>query len=254
MLGNGAYKPGHKSKGSITSLRGHGGHSLFSGNKSQSSALSLASAASLLPAVPGTLPEEPLSEGAQDGASFSSSRYNTYDTTHGNNNGYNYNTSGDGTSLTTVSSGSSVGLPDFSSQGSTITGSGLDGPLTPAYKKLDRAKTLPHLHLHKSNGSSSGQGASHGFSSLFKTTSTLTGKSGSGGLGQGHGHGHGNGNGYESYVRPAEPRSHVAMLQPMMAKSIHVEPLASITFREDAILTSDRRGHIKVWKRPTPVV
>ncbi|KAF9974129.1 hypothetical protein BGZ73_002599 [Actinomortierella ambigua] len=54
-------------------------------------------------------------------------------------------------------------------------------------------------------------------------------------------------------VRPPEPRSHVAMLQPLMSKNIHVEPLATVTFREDAILTSDRRGHIKVWKRPSPL-
>ncbi|KAK3815661.1 MAG: WD40-repeat-containing domain protein, partial [Linnemannia gamsii] len=53
-------------------------------------------------------------------------------------------------------------------------------------------------------------------------------------------------------ARPPERRSRVAMLQPLMATVIHREPLASITFREDAILTSDRRGHIKVWKRPMP--
>ncbi|KAF9086773.1 hypothetical protein BGX23_008574 [Mortierella sp. AD031] len=55
-----------------------------------------------------------------------------------------------------------------------------------------------------------------------------------------------------STARPPERRSRVAMLQPLMATAIHHEPLASITFREDAILTSDRRGHIKVWKRPSP--
>jgi len=52
-------------------------------------------------------------------------------------------------------------------------------------------------------------------------------------------------------ARPPERRSHVAMLQPLMATAIHHESLASITFREDAVLTSDKRGHIKVWKRPT---
>lgn len=55
----------------------------------------------------------------------------------------------------------------------------------------------------------------------------------------------------EPLVRPPEPRSRVAMLQPLLAVAIHQEPLASITFREDAIMTSDRRGHIKVWKRPS---
>ncbi|KAG0030358.1 hypothetical protein BGZ82_007479 [Podila clonocystis] len=252
VLGNGTngYKPGHKSKGSITSLRGHGGHSLFSGNKSQSSAThSLASAASQLPSVPSTLPEEPsLSEGPQDSgaSSISSSRHNSNYDAHVASNTNNNQTNGDATSLTSVSSRSSVGL-DSTSQGSNL-GLGLDGPLSPVYKKSDRAKTLPHLHLHKSNGSS--QNATHGFSSLFKNSSSKHLASGV----HGHGHGHGHGHDHEaSYVRPAEPRSHVAMLQPMMAKSIHAEPLASLTFREDAILTSDRRGHIKVWKRPTPV-
>ena len=55
----------------------------------------------------------------------------------------------------------------------------------------------------------------------------------------------------EPLSRPPEPRSRVAMLQPSLAVAIHQEPLASITFREDAIMTSDRRGHIKIWKRPS---
>ncbi|KAK3825813.1 MAG: WD40-repeat-containing domain protein [Benniella sp.] len=69
----------------------------------------------------------------------------------------------------------------------------------------------------------------HGFSSLIRS---------------------GNGTNGVQIVRPPEPRSHVAMLQPMMSKNIHVEPLSGITFREDAIMTSDRRGHVRVWKRP----
>ncbi|KAK3828411.1 MAG: catabolite repression protein creC [Benniella sp.] len=55
----------------------------------------------------------------------------------------------------------------------------------------------------------------------------------------------------EPLARPPEPRARVAMLQPSLAVAIHQEPLASITFREDAIMTSDRRGHIKIWKRPS---
>ncbi|KAG0088323.1 hypothetical protein BGZ93_010479, partial [Podila epicladia] len=145
VLGNGSngYKPGHKT-----------------------------SAASQLPSVPSTLPEEPsLSEGPLDSgaSSISSSRQtSTYDG-HGNTytNTNNNQTNGDATSSMTTSSQSSGG-PDFSSQGSTLGGH--DGPLSPAYKKADRAKTLPHLHLHKSNGSS--QNATHGFSSLFKNSSS----------------------------------------------------------------------------------
>ncbi|KAG0001551.1 hypothetical protein BGZ65_003385 [Modicella reniformis] len=101
------------------------------------------------------------------------------------------------------------------------------------YKQPAHARTLPHLHLHKPHEKNGHNDHDHDHDHH-----------------DWHGNGtQDNGNGVQ-IVRAPEPRSHVAMLQPMMAKGIHVEPLAGITFREDAIMTSDRRGHIKVWKRP----
>ncbi|PKC74547.1 WD40 repeat-like protein [Rhizophagus irregularis] len=52
-------------------------------------------------------------------------------------------------------------------------------------------------------------------------------------------------------VHPCLPRSEVAILQPVMAKSIDSDPLCSITFREDSIITTCRKGHIKFWIRPS---
>ncbi|KAG0200124.1 hypothetical protein BGX28_006704 [Mortierella sp. GBA30] len=157
---------------------------------------------------------------------------------------------------TTLASESEVGGRPASTSHSVTTAVGegihdtLDaGSSNGVYKKSGHARTLPHLHMHKLHGSHQ-ESTGHGFQGLHGQ-----------GPAQGHGlsaffrqggHALNNHEGVQ-IVRPPEPRSHVAMLQPLMAKGIHQEPLASITFREDAILTSDRRGHIKVWKRPPPL-
>ncbi|KAF9421922.1 hypothetical protein BGZ94_008718 [Podila epigama] len=243
-----AYKPGHASKGSIASLRGIGGHSLFSGhtNKSQASAAhSLTSAANQLPKhldesssrtedTSSNISQRRGSIGGTSSASSMAHPNSVGDMAFEYNNGQASRHDLDVASLAAASSRPSLISQDSSM---TVTGSmsgqgSESGPLRPSYKKSDRARTLPHLHLQKSNGN--GDGSSNGFASLFKSPNKTQAVNGT----------------TTSYVRPAEPRSNVAMLQPMMAKSIHAEPLSSITFREDAILTSDRRGHIKVWKRP----
>ncbi|KAJ3187627.1 hypothetical protein HK101_009283 [Irineochytrium annulatum] len=51
-------------------------------------------------------------------------------------------------------------------------------------------------------------------------------------------------------VHPVLSKSEVAILEPFMTKSIHSDPLCSITFREDAVITTDRAGLIKIWLRP----
>ncbi|KAK9763956.1 hypothetical protein K7432_008944 [Basidiobolus ranarum] len=51
-------------------------------------------------------------------------------------------------------------------------------------------------------------------------------------------------------VHPVLSKTDVAILQPVMARSIHSEPLSTVAFREDAVITTCRRGHIKVWLRP----
>ncbi|CAJ0830404.1 12889_t:CDS:2 [Entrophospora sp. SA101] len=39
--------------------------------------------------------------------------------------------------------------------------------------------------------------------------------------------------------------------RPKGVKSIDSEPLCSITFREDSVITTCRKGHIKIWSRPS---
>ncbi|KAL1920333.1 uncharacterized protein VTP21DRAFT_1479 [Calcarisporiella thermophila] len=51
-------------------------------------------------------------------------------------------------------------------------------------------------------------------------------------------------------VHPVLPKTEVAMLQPVMAKSIHSDPVVELHFREDAVVTTDRKGRVKVWTRP----
>ncbi|KAI9104687.1 WD40-repeat-containing domain protein [Phlyctochytrium arcticum] len=53
-------------------------------------------------------------------------------------------------------------------------------------------------------------------------------------------------------VHPVLSRSEVAVLEPFMSKSIHNDPLSAISFRDDAIVTADKQGTIKVWSRPVP--
>lgn len=51
-------------------------------------------------------------------------------------------------------------------------------------------------------------------------------------------------------LHPLIPRNQVVMIQPLMSQSVHADPLCSLIFREDAIITTCRRGHIKIWGRP----
>ncbi|KAJ1984349.1 hypothetical protein H4R34_000724 [Dimargaris verticillata] len=55
---------------------------------------------------------------------------------------------------------------------------------------------------------------------------------------------------HENVVHEVTPQSQVADLEPVMAQSIHRLPVCSITFREDAVFTTCRSGHIKIWLRP----
>ncbi|KAI9293316.1 WD40 repeat-like protein [Neoconidiobolus thromboides FSU 785] len=51
-------------------------------------------------------------------------------------------------------------------------------------------------------------------------------------------------------LHPLKSRNQVMMLKPLMAQSVHQDPLCSIVFREEAIITTCKKGHIKIWKRP----
>ncbi|RNJ61073.1 hypothetical protein D7B24_003486 [Verticillium nonalfalfae] len=55
----------------------------------------------------------------------------------------------------------------------------------------------------------------------------------------------------EGIVHPVEPRSHTAMLPPVMSKVIHPSPMCWLEFTEDYIMTSCKSGHIRTWSRPT---
>ncbi|CAO3644329.1 unnamed protein product [Cunninghamella blakesleeana] len=45
-------------------------------------------------------------------------------------------------------------------------------------------------------------------------------------------------------------KSQVPLLQPSTIKTIHADPCMNILFRYDAIVTTDRRGRIRIWGRP----
>ncbi|KAF9112698.1 hypothetical protein BGX27_002919 [Mortierella sp. AM989] len=265
------FKPGHRSKGSITSLRGHGGHSLFSGQKSillhqvapaEGHTPTEGSAVEPTAEVQGV--NKDLSSIATP--SISSTARNssvTLDTQTLVNNSEGTSISGETSSmLSTVipEEADENDINGIDDQQSTTTASS-NGTATdekPRRKKHSShpSRELPPLqiqHRHGNNSNSdnhnnnsesgvnnmNGQGHSSMFYSQHQQLQELQQQQQQQQQQQG-----------ELGMRPPEPRSHVAMLQPLMAAAIHIEPLASITFREDAIMTSDRRGHIKVWKRP----
>lgn len=265
--GPSGYKPGHKSKGSISSLRGNGGHSLFSGHhKSMASGAEMSQSGVSGGAhqhphhhfhlnhhhqhrqTPPAIAEEnvPEQNGDESGEASPTQETGANDVHSGTVTPVSQqlptqteeNSSLEDNSPTVSSTYPAVPVTESGrsrafTTSATSNGMGSSGPFdagssNSVYKKSSHARTLPHLHLHDDKGMNDHQHGhhDHGFSSLFPSNNSV------------------------QTIRPPEPRSHVAMLQPMMAKGIHVDPLAGITFREDAIMTSDRRGHIKVWKRP----
>ncbi|KAG0013236.1 hypothetical protein BGZ82_002242 [Podila clonocystis] len=282
--GQGGFKPGHGSKGSITSLRGVGGHSLFD-IKHTSKALSQT-----------TLKEE---EDPSSPPSTTRSGYEHERLDHHPKKGpMDESTSSlvvgrrgseqrssihsNSSSTTNVATASGAIQQDVDqNHASLVSSEHQHQPQQRAYKKA--SKTMPRLNT-SSNPVSTSQSSNTTLSSLFQfgtsSSSNQNGphcaphpsqqsvhhyhhphapRSGRDSLDasatkffQGDHHhilNSSNVNGVHG-ARPAEPRARVAMLQPVMAKIVHREPLASITFREDVIMTSDRRGTIKVWKRP----
>lgn len=51
-------------------------------------------------------------------------------------------------------------------------------------------------------------------------------------------------------IHPAQSKSQVPFLQPIVKQTIHPDPCVDIVFRQDAIITTDRRGRIRAWGRP----
>ncbi|CAM0140575.1 hypothetical protein VKS41_006595 [Umbelopsis sp. WA50703] len=52
-------------------------------------------------------------------------------------------------------------------------------------------------------------------------------------------------------VHPTPNKNQVPFLQPIAVRTIHSDPCVDIIYREDAIVTTDRRGRIRTWARPT---
>ncbi|KAI8646587.1 WD40-repeat-containing domain protein [Parasitella parasitica] len=53
-------------------------------------------------------------------------------------------------------------------------------------------------------------------------------------------------------VHPVQSKTEVAFLQPTAMKTIHGDPCVGVYFREDAVVTTDKRGRVSVWQRPSP--
>ncbi|KAG1470567.1 hypothetical protein G6F56_002608 [Rhizopus delemar] len=51
-------------------------------------------------------------------------------------------------------------------------------------------------------------------------------------------------------IHPVLSKTRVAFLQPTVIKTVHGDPCTGVYFREDAIITSDKRGKINIWQRP----
>ncbi|KAF9278024.1 hypothetical protein BGZ74_003202 [Mortierella antarctica] len=280
--GQAGFKPGHGSKGSITSLRGVGGHSLFDVKHTNNKALSQT-----------TLKEE---EDPSSHPSMTRSGHEHERLDHHPKKGpMNESTSSllvgrrgseqrssihsNSSSTTNVATASGASQQGADQSHASRLSSEQQQPHQNAHKKA--AKTMPRLHT-SSNAASTSQSSNTTLSSLFQFGASSSNQNGPSHAphpsqqsvhhqhyphaprsgrdsidasatkffqGDRHHILNNNGNGIHE-ARPAEPRARVAMLQPVMAKIVHREPLASITFREDVIMTSDRRGSIKVWKRP----
>ena len=50
---------------------------------------------------------------------------------------------------------------------------------------------------------------------------------------------------------PLLNKSEVPVISPVLCVSVHSEPLCSVTFKEEEVVTTDRHGIIKIWNRPS---
>lgn len=51
-------------------------------------------------------------------------------------------------------------------------------------------------------------------------------------------------------LHPAPNKSQVPLLQPSTSRTLHADPCVDLIFRQDCIVTTDRRGRIRTWGRP----
>ncbi|KAI1296068.1 hypothetical protein EDD11_007606 [Mortierella claussenii] len=260
----GAFRPGHRNKGSITSLRGSGGHSLFSAGQSQSSLSQVVSTH-----------EGDFHESENNPSSVTTASASTLESTRSSLHQHRKISGASSESasisdeslsmlLTAVSEAAENAVLSHSTSGDTIRSTEENSSSfcsddkvyqqhQQQHKKptMQQARGLPHLQLHRpkystGNEKGSNEHGSHGLA-FVSVLNSHTQKN----QPQQQQHSQQVAVAQEPVARSPEPRSRVAMLQPLMAVAIHHEPLSSVTFREDLVMTSDRRGHIKVWKRPT---
>ncbi|KAK2418157.1 Transducin/WD40 repeat superfamily protein [Trifolium repens] len=51
-------------------------------------------------------------------------------------------------------------------------------------------------------------------------------------------------------LQPAPSMRDVPKISPLVAHRVHTEPLSSVIFTQESVLTACREGHIKIWTRP----
>ncbi|KAI8066309.1 WD40-repeat-containing domain protein [Gilbertella persicaria] len=51
-------------------------------------------------------------------------------------------------------------------------------------------------------------------------------------------------------IHPVQAKHEVAFLQPTMVKTIHGDPCVGIYFRENIMVTTDKRGRVNTWQKP----
>lgn len=51
-------------------------------------------------------------------------------------------------------------------------------------------------------------------------------------------------------IHPALKKCQVPFLQPIVKQTIHPDPCVDVVYRMGSIVTTDRRGRIRVWSRP----
>lgn len=53
-------------------------------------------------------------------------------------------------------------------------------------------------------------------------------------------------------IHPAPSKNKVPFLQPIVKKTIHADPCKDIIYKDNSIITTDRRGRVCIWGRPFP--
>ncbi|KAI8070410.1 WD40-repeat-containing domain protein [Gongronella butleri] len=54
----------------------------------------------------------------------------------------------------------------------------------------------------------------------------------------------------ETAIHPVISKADVAILQPTVVNTVHADPCVGVYYREDVIVTTDKRGRVCTWKRP----